>query len=228
MVPPSRLLSLLGQALRYQLSQGMLPKGDAFDLFSGGRRTQRKEVEEKIPRKQAGLIRFSTESHPETAIFSPDGQSLVTGSVDGFIELWDCDTCKLRKDLDYQMKDELMMHEEVIQVIRKKNKTKEKSRMTDELMIEEEILFIEFDADLRTIARCVQRIIVFMNIGVCYSKQFQNRSIGYACSSPISSRSYTSIKLDSPCNLIFTTILPHHSHIHADILPGCVVLCFFP
>ena len=33
---------------------------------------------------------------------------------DGFIELWDCDTCKLRKDLDYQMKDELMMHEEAV------------------------------------------------------------------------------------------------------------------
>ena len=92
----------------------MLPKGDAFDLFSGGRRTLKKEIEEKIPRKQAGLIRFSSESHPETTIFSPDGQSLVTGSVDGFIELWDCDTCKLRKDLDYQMKDELMMHEEAV------------------------------------------------------------------------------------------------------------------
>jgi WD40 repeat-containing protein SMU1 len=113
-VPPSRLMSLLGQALRFQLSQGMLPKGDAFDLFSGGRRTLRKEIEEKIPRKQAGIIRFSKESHPETAIFSPDGQSLVTGSVDGFIELWDWDTCKLRKDLDYQMKDELMMHEEAV------------------------------------------------------------------------------------------------------------------
>ena len=113
-VLPSRLLSLLGQALRFQLSQGMLPKGDAFDLFSGGRRTLKKEIDEKIPRKQAGLIRFSDASHPETAIFSPDGQSLVTGSVDGFIELWDCDTCKLRKDLDYQMKDELMMHEEAV------------------------------------------------------------------------------------------------------------------
>ena len=106
----------------------MLPKGDAFDLFSGGRRTLRKEVEEKIPRKQAGLIRFSTESHPETTIFSPDGQSLVTGSVDGFIELWDCDTCKLRKDLDYQMKDELMMHEEVMDE-REREREREKEKV---------------------------------------------------------------------------------------------------
>lgn len=113
-VPPSRLLSLLGQALRYQQSQGLLPKGSSFDLFSGGRRAIKKDVDEKVPRKQAGQIRFSTESHPETAIFSPDGMSLMTGSIDGFIELWDCDTCKLRKDLEYQSKDELMMHEEAV------------------------------------------------------------------------------------------------------------------
>jgi WD40 repeat-containing protein SMU1 len=92
----------------------MLPKGSGFDLFSGGRRTTRKDVEEKIPRKQAGQIRFSSESHPETALFSPDGQSLVTGSVDGFIEVWDSETCKLRKDLEYQANDELMMHEEPV------------------------------------------------------------------------------------------------------------------
>ena len=113
-VPPSRLLALLGQALRYQQSQGMLPKGSSYDLFSGGRRAIKKDVDEKIPRKQAGIIRFNAESHPETAIFSPDGLSLMTGSIDGFIELWDCDTCKLRKDLEYQAKDELMMHEEAV------------------------------------------------------------------------------------------------------------------
>ena len=113
-VPPSRLLALLGQALRYQQSQGMLPKGSSYDLFSGGRRAVKKDIDEKIPRKQAGIIRFNAESHPETAIFSPDGLSLMTGSIDGFIELWDCDTCKLRKDLEYQAKDELMMHEEAV------------------------------------------------------------------------------------------------------------------
>ena len=113
-VPPSRLLSLIGQALRYQNSQGTIPKGASIDLFSGGRRAARKDGEEKFPRKQAGQIRFLVESHPETCIFSPDGQSLVTGSVDGFVEVWDCDSCKLRKDLDYQARDELMMHEEAV------------------------------------------------------------------------------------------------------------------
>ena len=113
-VPPSRLLSLLGQSLRFQQSHGMLPKGASYDLFSGGRKAVKKDTDEKFPRKQAGVIRFDIESHPETTVFSPDGQSLLTGSVDGFIELWDFDSCKLRKDLDYQSKDELMMHDEAV------------------------------------------------------------------------------------------------------------------
>eukprot|EP01041_Mallomonas_annulata_P010902 gene10902-22756_t len=113
-VPPSRLLFLIGQALRFQQSQGLLPKGHAYDLFRGGRRTAKKDSEEKVPVKPAGHIKFGLDSHPETLTFTNDGQSLITGSVDGFIEVWDYDNCRLRKDLEYQAKDELMMHEDPV------------------------------------------------------------------------------------------------------------------
>jgi WD40 repeat-containing protein SMU1 len=111
-VTPSRLMTLVGQALRFQQAQGLLSKDGSFDLFRGTKRSVRKDVEDLLPKREAGHIKFNPESHPETVLFSPDNLSLATGSVDGFIEIWDYDTCRLKRDLEYQAKEELMMHED--------------------------------------------------------------------------------------------------------------------
>ncbi|RKP09127.1 WD40 repeat-containing protein SMU1-like protein [Thamnocephalis sphaerospora] len=112
-VPSSRLLTLLGQAIKWQQQQGILQPDMAFDLFRNSVPAARSE-EDAIMEKRFASIKFPKKQHAESCVFSPDGQYLVTGSVDGIIEVWNYFSGKLRRDLKYQAEDNLMLMEDSV------------------------------------------------------------------------------------------------------------------
>merc|ERR1719443_2524285 len=64
--PPSRLLAMVGQAMKWQQNTGLLPQGAKIDVFRGTAVHAVEEAEE-MPRVVAKTIKFGAKSHAECA-----------------------------------------------------------------------------------------------------------------------------------------------------------------
>lgn len=148
-VPSSRLISLLQQALKWQAHTGQLPiirshweddddedakrkpkrRKKEFDLVLGEVDAPSSVVteatladetfRESIPSKPYSTIKFGKKATAECAVFLPDSSGLITGSSDGLVEIWDPRQrfSKLRLDLPYQEKEDLLWHSTAIMAL---------------------------------------------------------------------------------------------------------------
>jgi WD40 repeat-containing protein SMU1 len=125
-VEPSRLLTLLGQSMRFQQSQGILPPGKTFDLFRNTKKTFKHDVEDRVTKfEHTTITAISFPTSCPYLLFSPSGENFILGNNyslrnnscssssgdsvgKGEIEVWDTDICQLRKDLSYQEKGEYL------------------------------------------------------------------------------------------------------------------------
>ena len=113
--PPSRLLALLGQALKYQKSQNLLTNNNLpFDLFNNTKKSTKKDMEELIPKRLAGAIYSTKQSKLDSILFTIDGESLISGNSDGMVEIYDINTFKLKNNLEYQNNNEFIHINDVI------------------------------------------------------------------------------------------------------------------
>ncbi|KAJ1784471.1 Serine/threonine-protein kinase smu1, partial [Coemansia sp. RSA 2399] len=114
--PPSRLLTLLNQSIRWQIEQGTLSANDrAHDLFYGrAQKIRQPKAVDSAPDKLLATIKLPKKQHPSSVAFSPNGGYLATGSSDGFIELWNFRTGKLASDLKYQNEGAPMMMDDSV------------------------------------------------------------------------------------------------------------------
>lgn len=102
--PSSLLLELIGQALKWQQQNGMLPlkSSQPISLFTNPLSIIPKPITNENTSHHYLTIRMeSEECHPECAMFSPDGKYLATGASDGMIEFWDIVSGQLA-DLPWQ------------------------------------------------------------------------------------------------------------------------------
>lgn len=108
---PSRLISLLGMALKWQNHHGLLNcKNGSFDVFRNVTKESINHID-ALPDKVSRKIQFGEDVKVNHCITSKQMDYLISCSTDGFIEIWNWATGSLNTDLEYQAEGKIMMHD---------------------------------------------------------------------------------------------------------------------
>lgn len=101
-VPSSRLLTLLGRALKWEAEREGLPEDCTYNVFLGTipMVEQSSDAVPSAPFRRTAVS--SGAPIPECAAFSVDGQHFVFGMSDGALPVWNWALGRLRTDLPYQ------------------------------------------------------------------------------------------------------------------------------
>ncbi|KAL9537787.1 hypothetical protein MBANPS3_011461 [Mucor bainieri] len=113
-VEPARLITLLEDCVKWQQHQGLLPLDSEFDLFRGSDQVQETEDDAFANNNYTNIKLPGKKTYAECTAFSPNGLYLVSGSVDGFMEVWNYLSGKLKKDLKYQAEENLMAMDQAV------------------------------------------------------------------------------------------------------------------
>ncbi|KAJ3384689.1 Serine/threonine-protein kinase smu1 [Lobulomyces angularis] len=122
-VDQNRLLTLLNQSLKFQEINSVFDQDTAtesyFDLFQGikvdGTSANKFLVEkiDRIPKTPLNKIKFPKSSFCESGIFF-GSKNFVTGTADGFIEIWDFATGKQDMTFPFQKEENIMMMDDSV------------------------------------------------------------------------------------------------------------------
>ena len=104
----NRLLTIIGQSLKFQVSTSKIAKNSYYDVYRD-RVIGRIEIHPGPVNRLAYQARFGKKENPEAVAYTPDGRYLCIGTFDGFLEIWDPKSRRLSTELTYQNNEEMMI-----------------------------------------------------------------------------------------------------------------------
>jgi WD40 repeat protein len=110
---PGRLLYLLGKGISQAREEFGSKSGGSYDILQNSF-VSFEDKEDMPPNRIAKSLKMPFESRPTALTFTTNGQYMILGMVDGFIEVWSALTKSLATDIGYQNDEVFMMHESEI------------------------------------------------------------------------------------------------------------------